>query len=225
VSVDFADGTPAGPNTIVGVCGGSGSGKTTLARRLVEALGAGAAVHLSFDAYYRDLAHLPLDERAAMNFDHPDSLDAGLLVDHLASLRAGREIAVPVYDFASYARTGDLDLVAPHRFVIVEGILLFAFPELRRQLDVTVFRHVDERTRADRRFRRDIAQRGRTPASVRHQWETTVQPMYEVHVEPYAELADLVTSVDEALDDAVARIARTLLASREAATPTPIAGA
>lgn len=207
---------------IVGICGGSGSGKTTLANRLVASLGADSSIALSFDAYYRDLAHLPLNERAEMNFDHPDSLDAELLADHLAALRAGREIAVPIYDFATYCRTGDLELVTPRSFIVVEGVLLFAFPEIRAELDVAIFRHCDETTRAERRLQRDVATRDRTPESVRQQWATTVQPMYERYVEPHADQADLVTTGDEDLDEAVGRLRRAILTRTSVATtPDP----
>lgn len=198
---------------MVGVCGGSGSGKTTLAQRLVHSLGPTEAVCLSFDSYYRDLAHLTVEERATVNFDHPDSLDVAMLVDHLQSLRAGTEVAVPDYDFANHTRSGDLELVGPHRFVIVEGILLFAFAEIRDELDVLVFRHCDEPTRAARRLRRDVTERGRTPESVRSQWATTVQPMHELHVEPYASHADVVTTQDQDLDLVVAELAATLRAT------------
>lgn len=203
---------------LIGVCGGSGSGKTTLAKRLADSLGPGEAVCLSFDSYYRDLAHLSVEERATVNFDHPDSLDVTMLVDHLQSLRAGDEVAVPDYDFANHTRSGDLEFVAPHRFVIVEGILLFAFAEIRDELDMAIFRHCDEPTRAARRLRRDVTERGRTPASVRSQWVTTVQPMHELHVEPYARYADVITTQDQDLDLVVADLAATLRAAAQAAT-------
>ncbi|MEM9563248.1 MAG: uridine kinase [Actinomycetota bacterium] len=201
---------PPVESTLVGVCGGSGSGKTTLAHRLVEALGADQAICLSFDSYYRDLAELSVEERAQVNFDHPDSLDVAMLVDHLRLLRGGREIAVPHYDFVNHTRSADIDLVEPHRYVIVEGILLFAFPEIRAELDVLVFRQCDEATRAERRLRRDVTERGRSPESVRQQWATTVQPMHELHVEPYARHADVVTTQDQELDAIVARLAGSL---------------
>ncbi len=197
---------PAAAPLLIGVCGGSGSGKTTLAKRLIDALGPDDAVGVSFDSYYRDLAHLTVAERAEVNFDHPDSLDVEMLVDHLQSLRSGGEVAVPHYDFANHTRSGDIDLVTPERFVIVEGILLFAFAEIRHELDVLVFRDCPEETRAERRLRRDVTERGRTPDSVRHQWATTVQPMHELHVEPFARYADVVTTQAQELDDAVAAV-------------------
>lgn len=202
---------------MIGVCGGSGSGKTTLAQRLVHSLGPGDAVCLSFDSYYRDLADLTVEQRALVNFDHPDSLDVAMLVDHLQSLRAGDEVAVPHYDFANHTRSGDLDLIDPRRYIIVEGILLFAFAEIRRELDVLVFRECPEETRAERRLRRDVTERGRTPDSVRVQWATTVQPMHELHVEPYARYADVVTTQDQELDDAVSAVVELIRATEQTA--------
>lgn len=198
---------------LVGVCGGSGSGKTTLAQRLVGSLGVEQAICLSFDSYYRDLADLTVEQRALVNFDHPDSLDVAMLVEHLQSLRRGNEVAVPDYDFANHTRSGDIEIVEPHRFIIVEGILLFAFAEIRDELDVLIFRYCDEQTRADRRLRRDVTERGRTPESVRAQWATTVQPMHELHVEPYARHADVITTQDQDLDTVVGDLTSTLWAA------------
>jgi uridine kinase len=205
---------------MIGVCGGSGSGKTTLALRLVDALGPDVATCISFDSYYHDYSALTVDERAGLNFDHPASLDVELLIDHLRALRAGREVAVPVYDFVNHTRSGDLDVVAPRRFVIIEGILLFSFPQVRAELDYLVFRDCDEVTRAERRYRRDVSERGRTPESVRHQWVSNVQPMHEIHVEPFARYADLVTTHDQELDDVVAAIATSLSSEGRLMSPS-----
>lgn len=195
---------------MIGVCGGSGSGKTTLAHRLVETLGRNAATCVSFDSYYRDHSHLTVEQRALVNFDHPDSLDVDLLVAHLQSLKAGTEVAVPTYDFATHTRSGDLEIVHPRRFVFIEGILLFAFPQIRANLDHLIFRHCPDQVRAARRFKRDVEQRGRTPESVRAQWLETVQPMHEIYVEPFAHHADVVTSHDQDLDLVVTDIAEAL---------------
>jgi uridine kinase len=195
---------------LIGVCGGSGSGKTTLAHRLVGALGDNQATCLSFDSYYRDFSQLTIEERAEVNFDHPESLDVELLVDHLTALRAGNEVAVPVYDFTTHTRSGDLELVAPRRFVFIEGILLFAFEEIRNNLDYLIFRDCPEEIRAQRRFERDVQERGRTPESVRAQWEATVKPMHDIYVEPFAQYADLVTTHGLDLDHLVEEIAQSL---------------
>lgn len=179
-----------------------------MARRLVESLGENVASYISFDSYYRDLSELTIEERAAVNFDHPDSLDVELLVTHLEALRAGTEVAVPVYDFATHTRSGDLQIVDATDFIVIEGILLFAFEEIRDQLDYLIFRDCPEDIRAERRFKRDIRDRGRTPESVREQWATTVQPMHEVYVQPFARFAHRVTTHGvEELEDVLPEIA------------------
>jgi uridine kinase len=188
---------------IIGICGGSGSGKTTLANRLVDRLGPDEACGISFDSYYRDFAHLTVEQRAEINFDHPDSLDHELLIEHLGQLRHNETVAVPHYDFASHTRSGDLTLVEPASYVIIEGILLFAFAEVRELLDHRIFRHADTDVRAERRLARDVVERGRTPESVRHQWQNTVQPMHERYVEPFAAHADVITTPDQELDAVV----------------------
>ncbi|MGI9598997.1 MAG: uridine kinase [Acidimicrobiales bacterium] len=195
---------------MIGVCGGSGSGKTTLARRLVAALGPDDATCISFDSYYRDHSELTIEQRAAINFDHPDSLDVDLLVEHLQSLRAGDDVAIPVYDFSTHTRSGHLDIVAPKQFVVIEGILLFAFPEIRDNLDYMIFRQCPSEIRAARRFRRDVEKRGRTPESVRAQWTQTVQPMHDIYVEPNAAYANLITTHGQDLDRLVTEIANAL---------------
>ncbi len=197
-------------STLIGVCGGSGSGKTTLAQRLVAALGDEAATCVSFDSYYHDHSLLTVEERAEINFDHPDSLDVDLLVAHIKSLKAGHEVAVPVYDFATHTRSGDIEMVQPTRFVIIEGILLFAFPEIRDNLDVLIFRDCPTEIRRRRRYSRDVSERGRTPESVRSQWATTVQPMHEIYVQPNAEHADVVTTNEMKLEEVVDSIAGAL---------------
>lgn len=194
----------------IGVCGGSGSGKTTLARRLVEELGPERAVSLSFDSYYKDHGRLTIEERAAVNFDHPDSLDVDLLIDHLRALRSGHDVAVPIYDFATHTRSGNLEMVAPTDFVVIEGILLFAFESIRNELDYMIFRDCPEDVRAARRFKRDVAERGRTPESVRQQWATTVSPMHNVFVQPNARFADIVTTHGEELEDFLPSLIETI---------------
>lgn len=179
-----------------------------MARRLVEALGHDVARYISFDSYYRDLSNLTIEERAAFNFDHPDSLDVELLVSHLEALRADTEVAVPVYDFTTHTRSADIQIVEPAPFIVIEGILLFAFEQIRDQLDYLIFRDCPEAVRAERRFKRDVRERGRTPESVREQWETTVQPMHEIYVEPFARFAHRVTTHGvEELDDILPAIA------------------
>ncbi len=161
---------------------------------------------LSFDAYYHDQSHLPMAERALVNYDHPDSLDSGLMAAHLRALRAGDVVGVPGYDFATYRRTGDVELVEPAELVLVEGILLFAFADLWELLDYRVFRNCPEPLRFERRLTRDITERGRTVASVKAQLAASVKPMHDRYVEPHAAAADFVTEHGDDLDDVTGRL-------------------
>jgi len=177
---------------VVGIAGGTGSGKTTVAHKLASAMPAGRCVTIEHDVYYRDQGHLPPEERARINYDHPASLDTGLLVDHLRQLRAGDAVEVPVYDFATYTRCAETRRVLPARVIIVEGILVFAEPALRDQMDIKIFVDTDADIRLMRRIRRDLEQRGRTFQSVRDQYYATVRPMHIEHVEPTKRWADLI---------------------------------
>jgi uridine kinase len=177
---------------VIGVAGGSGSGKTTVVRRIVESVGADNVTVLEHDRYYRDRNDLRLEERAALNYDHPDSLETDLLVRHLEELRAGRPIDAPTYDFARHARQPNTDTLGPRRTIIVEGILIFTDAALRNLLDVKVFVDADDDTRFIRRLQRDIAERGRTVASVIDQYLGTVKPMHLDFVEPSKRYADVI---------------------------------
>jgi uridine kinase len=177
---------------IIGVAGGSGSGKTTVVRRIVESIGDEQVTVLEHDRYYRDRNDLRLEERAALNYDHPDSLETDLLVQHVEALRRGEAVQVPTYDFARHARQSETRLVAPHRAIIVEGILIYTDAALRRLMDVKVFVDTDDDTRFIRRLQRDIAERGRTVASVIEQYLGTVKPMYLEFVEPSKRYADII---------------------------------
>ena len=177
-------------SAVLGLAGGSGAGKTTLVNGLTSRLGDDASV-LWFDEYYHDLAHLPVERRAVVNYDHPDSLDEALLVDHLDGLLAGRAVDVPIYDFATHTRTGRTRRVEPRPVVVVDGILVLAVPELRRRLDLAVFVDAPAEIRLARRMDRDVRERGRTAASVQSQFEATVAPMHEAFVGPSATHADL----------------------------------
>lgn len=177
---------------VIGVAGGSGSGKTTVVRRIVESLGNDQVTVLEHDRYYRDRGDLRLEERAALNYDHPDSLETDLMVRHVEALRRGEAVDVPVYDFARYARVAGVDTAQPRRAVIVEGILIFTDADLRRLLDVKVFVDADDDIRFIRRLQRDVAERGRTMASVIEQYQTTVKPMHLEFVEPSKRYADII---------------------------------
>lgn len=180
------------PPLVIGVAGGSGSGKTTVVRRIVESIGDGNVTVLEHDRYYRARSDLSLEERAGLNYDHPDSLETDLLVAHLRDLRAGRAVEVPVYDFARYARGNVTERVVPLRAIIVEGILIYTDADLRRLMDVKVFVDTDDDTRFIRRLQRDIAERGRTVESVIEQYLTTVKPMHLEFVEPSKRYADII---------------------------------
>ncbi|HJR60966.1 MAG TPA: uridine kinase [Vicinamibacterales bacterium] len=177
---------------VIGVAGGSGSGKTTVVRQIVNSLGDDQVSLLEHDRYYRNRGDLRLEERAALNYDHPDALETDLLVEHVKSLRAGEPVAVPVYDFARYAREAETMTLPPRRAIIVEGILIFTDPELRNLMDVKVFVDADDDTRFIRRLQRDISERGRTVASVIDQYLGSVKPMHLEFVEPSKRYADII---------------------------------
>ncbi len=164
-----------------------------IATRLRQSRGANAASVLSFDAYYHDQVDLTVEQRANVNYDHPDSLDHELLVEHLHALASNQSVAVPVYDFTSHCRSTDIHIVEPSEVVVVEGILLFAFEAVRRELDLLVFRRCPEDVRFSRRIKRDIAERGRSLDSIEAQLSATVKPMHDQFVEPFASEADYIT--------------------------------
>jgi uridine kinase len=211
---------PSNACTTIAIVGGTGSGKTTLAHALHERLGNDCAV-IDHDSYYRDLSHLPAPARAVVNFDHPDSLENSLLIDHLHRLRAGRSIDKPKYCFATHSRLPEREWIAPKPIIVVEGILLMALPELRSAFDLRVFVEVPDDVRALRRLRRDVNERGRTIESVCAQWMQTVKPMHERYVAPARRGADLVVSGEAPMLDAVQRILMQL-ESRAASTDSAI---
>ena len=176
---------------IIAVVGGTGSGKTTVARAIHDSLG-GGAVLLDQDAYYRDLAHLSLDERRQVNFDHPDSIDTELLIRHLEALAAGEAIEKPTYDFAAHTRAAQRERVEPSEVIIVEGILLLTDPRLRELFDIRIFVDVGDDVRFIRRLLRDTRERGRTMDNVIQQYLSTVRPMHLEFVEPSKRHADVI---------------------------------
>jgi uridine kinase len=182
----------SGHRVVIGVAGGSGSGKTTVVRKIVESMGDDHVVVLEHDRYYHDHPELRLEERAALNYDHPDSLESELMVRHVNLLRAGQAVELPAYDFARHARRHATDHVAPRQIIIVEGILIFADAALRDLMDVKVFVDTDDDTRFIRRLKRDVAERGRTMDSVIDQYLSTVKPMHLEFVEPTKRYADII---------------------------------
>ena len=176
---------------VVGIAGGSGSGKTTLAKAVTQ-LTPHPTCSLAFDSYYREQNHLSRTEREAINYDHPNSLDVERFVADLATLKSGFPLAAPVYDFAQHTRSADIELIEPMPVIVVDGILLFVFPEICELVDVSVFVDVPDAVRTSRRLERDVAERGRTHEFAMSQIERTVRPMYGEFVQPSIDQADLI---------------------------------
>lgn len=199
-----------GDTITIAVAGGSGAGKSTVARVILDRIGAEHIAYLPQDAYYRDLKDLPEAEHAHINFDHPDSLDTDLFVEHLEALKNGQPINRPVYDFSTDSRTGEVDVIEAHRVILVEGILIFTEPRLRELFDVRIFVETDDDVRFIRRLQRDINERGRTIDSVVNQWMSTVRPMHLEFVEPSKRYAHVIIPEgglnDVAMEMIIARI-------------------
>ena len=177
---------------MIGLAGGSGSGKTMVTRRLIEQLGSERMIVVEQDSYYKDLSHLPFEERAAQNFDHPDAMDSELLIRHIQELLQGRAIDIPVYDFTHHLRRRDTRSTGPHDVIVLEGILILDNPKLRELMDIKVYVDTDADVRFIRRLKRDTQERGRTMASVIAQYERTVRPMHLQFVEPTKRYADII---------------------------------
>jgi uridine kinase len=189
---------------MLAIAGCSGSGKTTLAAELARTLG---GVHFHFDNYYRDLSHLPLAERAQQNFDDPALIESPLLIAHVAALAQGHPIERPVYDFATYIRIpGRTETFSPGPYVIVEGLFALYYPELLPLYQLRIYIDTADGLCFERRLKRDVEQRGRTPESVEHQYQATVRPASLAYVRPSAVNADLVVDGSGALDWKVERV-------------------
>lgn len=177
---------------VVGVAGGTGSGKTTVARKIAGAVPAEMVTILEHDSYYLDRPELTYEERCQLNFDHPESLESSLLLQHVRELKQGRTVEVPMYDFKIHRRSPYTRRVEPTTIVVVEGILIFADPALRAELDLKLFVDTDPDIRVLRRVRRDMEHRGRSFESVREQYYSTVRPMHLQFVEPSKRWADVI---------------------------------
>jgi uridine kinase len=177
---------------VIGIAGGSGSGKTTVANIILEKVGRQRIAYLPHDAYYRDLTGLPTNQRELVNFDHPDSLESSLLVQHILRLKEWETIQLPIYDFTHDRRTDETIPVKPQRVILVEGILIFAEKQLRDLFDVKIFVDTDPDLRFIRRLRRDITERGRTTENVIKQYLSSVRPMHLEFVEPSKRYADVI---------------------------------
>jgi len=202
--------TKQNTSLVIGIAGGTGSGKTTIADYILETVGAEKISFLPHDAYYHELGDLSQEDRAKINFDHPSSLETGLLIDHIHQLKAGNPIELPHYDFKNHTRTGETTTIEPHQILIIEGILIFAEPKLRELFDLLIYVDTDADIRFIRRLRRDIEERGRTTESVIDQYLETVRPMHLEFVEPSKRYASVIIPEGGynrvALDLIVARI-------------------
>ena len=177
---------------VIGIAGGTGSGKTTVAHMIVERVGAQYIAYLPHDAYYRDLSHLPPEKRSEVNFDHPNSLETELLIQHIQQLKVGQPIDLPIYDFKTHTRTSQTRPLHPQPIILVEGILIFAEPKLLPLYDIKIFVDTDADIRFIRRLQRDIQERGRTTESVIDQYLATVRPMHLEFVEYSKRYADII---------------------------------
>jgi len=176
----------------IGIAGGSGSGKTTVAHNLIKSFKSEDAVLVEQDAYYRELTGMSIDERAKVNFDHPNSIEFELIKEHLLQLAQGKSVERPIYDFTTHGRKSETKTLNPSRIIIVEGILVLAMPELRDLFDIKIFVDTDADEMILRRIERDINERGRTFESVRNQYLNTVKPMYLEFCEPSKRYADII---------------------------------
>ena len=177
---------------IVGVAGGSGSGKSTVARRIAGAVDARNVAFIDMDAYYRNFAHLPMEERRRVNWDHPDALDVDLLVRQLEQLHAGVAVEKPVYDFVTHTRSALTQRIEPAPVIVIDGILLLTDARVRDLCEVKVFVDADADVRLIRRIHRDMAERGRPLDEILDQYLRTVQPMHLQFVEPSKRYADII---------------------------------
>lgn len=201
---------------VFAVAGGTASGKTTVARAILESVGASQVAYLPHDAYYKDRPDLSLEERALLNYDHPNSLETKLLIKHIKSLLSGKTVQVPVYDFTEHRRTSETIAVEPCPIILVDGILIFTRRKLRDLMDIKVFVDTDPDIRFIRRLKRDMDERGRSLESIVNQYLDTVRPMHIKFVEPSKRFADVIIPGGGlnkvAMDMVVARLQAMLLA-------------
>lgn len=177
---------------VIGVAGGSGSGKTTVVNYICEEFASDNILRIEHDSYYRELKHLPFEERVKQNFDHPASLETELMIRHIKALMEGYTVEVPVYDFEQHTRKDETITTAPSEVILIDGILIFSEPELLELMDVKIFVDTDDDVRLLRRLKRDIEERGRSVHSVLAQYEKFVRPMHLEFVEPSKRYADVI---------------------------------
>jgi uridine kinase len=184
---------PAQPTPLViGIAGGSGSGKSTVSQNILQRAGAEHIAYIQHDSYYKDLSALEPAQRVVTNFDHPNSLETELMVAHVEQLKQGKAVDVPSYDFTTHTRKKETEHLEPRPVILVEGILLFTEPKMRKLCDLKLFVDTDADIRLIRRLQRDISERGRSTESVIAQYQATVRPMHLEFVEPSKRYADLI---------------------------------
>ena len=198
---------------IIGIAGGTGCGKTTVVEQIIAQLPVDEVCVISQDSYYKDTSDLSYQERVKINFDHPNSIDFDLPLQHLKALRDGASFEQPVYSFVEHNRTGETITTHPKKVVIVEGILILTQPEIRAMFDVNVFVHADSDERLIRRLKRDISERGRNIDEVLTRYQTTLKPMHQQFIEPTKEFADIIIPTNRYNTVAVDLI-RTIISER-----------
>ena len=177
---------------VVGIAGGTGSGKTTVVREVIKRLPENEVAIIPQDAYYRDNSHIPVEKRQEINFDHPDSIEFELLINHISALREGEPVHQPIYSYLTSTRSEETVQVAPKRVIIVEGILILQNPQLRELLDIKVYVDADTDDRLVGVIARDIEERGRRLGNVLERYEKTVKPMHLQFIEPSKRYADII---------------------------------
>ena len=204
----------AGKPITIGVAGGSGAGKSTIAKVILDRLGKDSIAYLPHDSYYRDLSDLPREQRALINFDHPDSLESELFGNHIRQLQRGEGIDMPIYDFSTHTRLNEYRHVSPQQIILVEGILIYVEESIREMFDMRIYIETDPDIRFIRRLQRDTSERGRTMDAVVNQWLTTVRPMHLKFVEASKRYAHVIIPEgglnEVASDMVIARLERLL---------------
>ena len=188
---------------VIGISGGTGSGKTFLTKKIIETSMTTNIAVIEQDAYYKDLSHMPYEDRIKQNFDHPDSIDVDLFETQLQQLINGEAIKIPTYDFSNHIRSNKTKEIPYSSIIIVEGIFVLYYLQLRKLYTINVFIDTSEKVRFQRRMDRDIKERGRTPESVKLQYDSTVSPMHEKYIEPSKDHADLIVQEEYDLKDVI----------------------